>query len=420
MFKIIKYTVSIIYILGAMSCFMPTSSESQDSIVISNDKDMVLHDEVIQIIEEEAVGPVLNTRAAKDPVDLGVTITYKAQIKPVNVGGDLVQANNILISGSTAYIAYNTAGETFKGAIQVVDISNEENPIIRTEIKFFDMDINTLELDGSTLLFGGQADPGVYNYRSFIGKIDVSGNTVKSQDIMSSITGLDSYATTGIAKHGSNYYVGVGALDGSLKSLDTSLSVLETFPLDDIRDIKTYLNGVILVAGTTDSTNTTGQVRIYPSNNLSNPTIIDINDFGSDYNKASIEVYNGNKYAFLGLSEAGFKVIDIKDTVGLSEVVYNLDNPTSTLTNLTNTNSATYDANYIFLANGEYGFRVLKVKNNLQGLDDAFAEVKGYFPYENLTEGAQKYSANHIEFKSNHLFVASGIGGVLIYYMPVN
>jgi len=59
----------------------------------------------------------------------------------------------------------------------------------------------------------------------------------------------------------------------------------------------------------------------------------------------------------------------------------------------------------------------LMVKNSMNGKDDTFAEVIGYFPFENLKVGDVPYSANHIDYKNNYLFVASGVGGVNIYYL---
>ena len=329
----------------------------------------------------------------------------------------------MIISGNRAYIAYNYAGAQFKGAIQIVDISPQGEPAIISELKFSSMDINTLNISGNKLYFGGQADPDQYGFRSFIGVIDTSQLTAIDLDsIVNSIVWLESYATTAITEQGNKIYVGVGAKDGYIQVLNSNLGVEENIEISDIRDIQKHADGVVAIAGTTDNANTTGRVLIYRSKDLDKPKIFEIADFASDYHKSTIEMYD-NKYALLGLSEAGMKVLDIKDKADgeedTSEFVFELDNPnppTAYPEMKTNTNSVTTDSKYIFSANGEYGFRVLRVLD-MGKKNELFAEIIGYFPFEGLEEGGVPYSANHIDFKSNHLFVASGVGGVNIYHL---
>jgi hypothetical protein len=70
------------------------------------------------------------------------------------------------------------------------------------------------------------------------------------------------------------------------------------------------------------------------------------------------------------------------------------------------------DSDLIFSANGEWGFRVFSVQNKQFNA----TTVAGYYPFEGLTDAEDKnYSANHVEYKSGHLFVAAGVGGVQIF-----
>jgi hypothetical protein len=415
--KSILFLLIGVLLIITSSCFFPDSSFIID---LSDDKVIQFYNTVIDIYEEETdtAGRAITSKGTKKvKVDFEKTITYKARILPVVVEGVPVHANDVIISGNRAYIAYNYAGAQFKGAIQIVDISTEGAPEIITELKFSSMDINTLNISGNKLYFGGQADPDQFSFRSFIGVIDTNELTdIDLNSIADSIVGLKSYATTAIVDTGSSLYVGVGAKDGYIQVLNSSLGVTQNIDMPDIRDIQKYHNGIVAIAGTTDNVSLNGRVLMYSANDLDNPTILEIPDFESPYHKSTIEMY-GNNFALLGLSEAGMKVLDIKDNEEDSEYVFQLENPVADYTDKTNTNSVTTDANYIFSANGEYGFRVLRVLDNMNGKNAAFAEVIGYFPFEGLTVGDEPYSANHIDFKSNHLFVASGVGGVNIYLL---
>jgi hypothetical protein len=347
--------------------------------------------------------------AAKVPIlgkkvkDIGYDVVLAAMIDPVDVGGYIVQANDIVISGNKAYIAYNYAGEPFKGAVQVVDISKKGEPEIIDELLLPSMDVNALYVDGNKLLFGGAANPDVWGFKSFIGRINTDDMVPDS--IASSITALPSHAVTGIAKKGDAYWVTTGAADGKLAIISKSLTDTATIDLPDGRDIDEYRDGVIMIAGTTDNDATTGKVVLVSANDTSRQEI-PVPDFGSDYHKATIEVFEGTT-ALLALSEAGFKVMDLTD----GTIIYEAANP-DMADGLPYTNSVSSDSDLIFSANGEWGFRVFSVQNKQFNA----TTVAGYYPFEGLTDAEDKnYSANHVEYKSGHLFVAAGVGGVQIF-----
>ncbi len=109
----------------------------------------------------------------------------------------------------------------------------------------------------------------------------------------------------------------------------------------------------------------------------------------------------------LALSEAGFKVVDLNN----ENIIYEAENP-ELASGIPYTNSVSSDGRLVFSANGEWGFRVFSVSG--KKFDEA--TLAGYYPFEGVTDSSgQNYSANHVEYKSNHLFVASGAGGVQVF-----
>ena len=367
--KVLLFTLAMILLL---SCDLFTGGNNTlvSQFEISEPNEVILKGDTVVFYEEGSDTTAKMIGLAKKVKDIGYDVVLAAEIPSVNVDGDIVQANTIEIKGSTAYIAYNYAGEPFRGAIQIVDISKKGEPEITEEIKLSSMDVNALYVDGSDLIFGGAADPDIWGFKSFVARINT--NKIDLDEISESVTGLPSHAVTGIAKKDGSFYVTVGAADGELIKLTDNFEEELSLDLPDGRDIEEYQNGVIVIAGTTDSDEDHGKVVLVPGNDTTR-TEMNILDFGSDYHKATIEIYEGT-IGLLAFSESGMKIM------------------------------ALYD--------GEWGFRVFDVPGN----DFNQTQLAGYYPFEGLTDGSgQHYSANHVEYKSGHLFVASGSGGVQVF-----
>jgi hypothetical protein len=386
----------------AVGCSLEEPTDISGNVTVSTGDNSLLTEMDQEVfLDEEGYDP------GKRPVPvetLGYSIIQIGEIRPTTVSGHTVQANDILISGNRAYVAYNTAGEVFDGAVQIIKITGKSMRIEK-EIRFADMDVIALHLQGEKLYFSGMANPDVFEgNRSFIGSIDVG--SPKAAAIVDSIVYLNSYAATGIAAYDDKLYVSVGAADGGIEILDSLMTPLDDDPVisaDDIRDIEEYSGGVIALAGTTDSVAENGRILIIKDDTVAKE--ITITDFDSPEAKATIEV-NGD-YAYLGLSAKGFQVFDLNN----ENEIFTLPNPDSIDQHVTN--SISYNEKLIFSANGEYGFRVLRYTPPA-----ASAEKVGYYSFAGKTDGSgQNYSANHIEYRNRYLFVASGVGGISSYLL---
>lgn len=393
----------IIVIASISGCLFndPTDLTTSDYIKISEAKQMVTVDDTLDVYVEpgDTTG---SAKDARDTVDYGYIMHYVARILPVTVNTMLVQANDVVIHGSIAIIAYNYAGDIFAGAIQIVDITKKGKPRILEELTFTSLDINAVYTDGNSIVFGGAADPDIWPGKSFVGSFPLL-NPVPAQ-IEEALVFLPSHAVTGITKSGDSCYVGTGAADGALVILNTNLTPIDTVLYDDIRDVDAYTNGICMITGTTDSDEPQAYVHLLNNSGVVTAQL-PITNFGSDYHKATIEVYGGSK-ALLGLSAAGCMILDLPT----NQTIFTQENPSVGDTLLGNTNSVSSDANLLFTANGNFGFRVFKIK----GSDFSKTEHVGYYPFEGLTENGENYSANHVEYKANHLFVAAGVGGVVV------
>ena len=126
-----------------------------------------------------------------------------------------------------------------------------------------------------------------------------------------------------------------------------------------------------------------------------------------DYAKATIEVGTGG-LAYMGLSQAGMQVRKVAG----GAISYSLPNPSDDP--LHATNGVSTDNDLAFVANGEYGFRVVRTKS-LTGVGAGLGEVAGFHRLAGPQYDGKRYSANLVRYKGGSLFVASGLGGVNIY-----
>lgn len=442
-------------------------------------------EEPVDVYEEAADTPEATVRASGDASARGkgpkvenfeFVITRVANALPVQVDSSTVQANDVIIVADHAIVAYNTAGNTFAGAIQIISLATPTRPVITAELAFPNVDINTLAVsdaeadlfDDLTLYFGGAIEPGVGHQteRAFVGSIDLGllseisrreagsfiTETIDAAAALST-TSTTYYVTTGVAVFDGSVYAAAGADPGVVVSLSADLGTegarLSTVEgettsanLYDIRDIEPFRGGLVAIAGT-QGAGAPDDARIMVirdaggSFSIHDRSTQTIADFGSQDAKATLEIYRG-RYAFLGLSEAGFKVYylhDVSDDEATTDPIFSIGNPTVGWSTKTATNSASYAGSLIFTANGEAGFRVFRLNpDERTRLRDAGreprgrgrpldAQLVGFVPFDGTdSDGDGVYwSANHIEFvydqssRKGTLVVASGSGGVNFY-----
>ena len=441
-----KRTIVIFVMLVAAVAVLITGCNPWRNVgeIIYLDEEVYVYDEELPAgsvmdVSENRVAP--RGRENRRRVDeFEYRILHVAQAPSVEVGASTVQANDIVIVDTEAYVVYNTAGNVFAGALQVIDFTRPEHPVITTEIALPHADVNAIAVTDSDIYIAGAWDPDfIANYadnapdRAFIAKIAldelsrIDADAVDQRKVI-----LDSFAATGIAIKGDTVFVSTGALDGELEILNSNLGLVDFVAYGDLRDIEAYRGGVIALQGTDNSGLLDGRVLTVSQDGTQKDELF-IPDFTSAEKKATIEVYE-NQYAFLGLSEAGFQVVYLKDDSEAGDPVqslFTIENPSGfDWTDKTDTNSASYNNDLIFTANGEAGIRVFNVAEPLQKDNPVpnFAQLLGFVPFDETDPDGDGifWSANHIEYRTvetrrsgsgGFLVVASGVGGVNFYYL---
>jgi len=351
------------------------------------------------------------------------TITYVAQIPPITVGAQIVQSNNMLIKGNKAFVVYNTQGDPYVGAVQVIDLNNKQKPVVETEIQLQNMDINCVWWDqANELIFGGAVNPDAFvgvASPAFVARVDLKA--LDATAIEKSITPLHSWAATAILKHDKTYYVGVGAKDGGIEVLDKDFQKSAFVPYPDIRDLQLSPDNdkIIAIAGNTDAPASTPGVLVMTPPLSGTPAPAVTTAALDAYSKASMETSgvpgNGkSRLAFLALSNLGLKILDLKTNT----IVFEQPNPSAPLSTC---NDVSYDKpgnsikddGLFVTANGEYGYRIYRLMPDPTA--GPYAQLMGFHTMEGTLYGGIKHSANMMEYKANAMMVATGAGGVHIY-----
>ena len=91
------------------------------------------------------------------------TIELIARLSPPEYGDEILQASHVKIFGHYAYVAYNTQGERYLGAVDVVDVAIPSEPKLISSVIFINQETNkgkdvssvdvTTSPSGTTLLW---------------------------------------------------------------------------------------------------------------------------------------------------------------------------------------------------------------------------------------------------------------------------
>lgn len=321
------------------------------------------------------------------------SFSFVGQVTAPEVNGKAVQANVVEFKGNLAAVGYNSAGDDFAGALQVFKFKDKKLEKKLTEVTLNNLDIQALWVQGSDLYFAGHANPEVYEGTSFAGVARI--DKLSSQDINASLKFFNvGNGITSFVIEGSDVFAAVGGTGGGLLKLDKDLDSLSFEADEDLRQLLIEDDELYSLSGNVNGVaqvfNYETQTSVY---DFSTPTQEETrNDF----------VYDDD-YFYVARANAGMSVID-ED----GKLIYEIANPNSKLE--THANGVSREGDFLFLANGEYGFRYIDLDS------DENYTVKGYEPYSGkVDETNQNYSANSLRFRSNYLVVAAGVGGAMVY-----
>ncbi|RYZ59535.1 MAG: hypothetical protein EOP07_03660 [Proteobacteria bacterium] len=329
-----------------------------------------------------------------------LTAIQVAQITPptvgavAGVGGNKVQATDVAVNGLSVYVGYNTAGDTYNGAIDVIDATNVLSLQILSQLNLPGEDINGLDKFGGNLYAVGSSN---VTEKGFIRKIALNSNLLTTTTTDLPLTG---FTGTGVVASASKIYATSGDNAG-LTTFDTAtFTQSNTAAVHDARAVKLTAAGLPMVLGGQPGTIST----MTAAGALTSSFALSGN--ATPLSKSSLSV--GPVWSVASLGEGGFTVFCNASGAVIAHV------PAITLPGIdpsrTVTNSVTSVGGLIYTTNGEAGVNVYTLRDvaSLATCGAGTVSLVG-----NLDLGAG-FSPNGIYSNGLVLYVASGLGGLKV------
>lgn len=379
----------------------PVIETTNDSMVINND----LNDLSDRLI----TNPTPDTDTIGDngnmlkSTNTSVVIQQIAQLLPPTYNNETLQASHIRIVGNYAYVSYNTQGPRYLGGIDIVDISDVNNPVLISGAVFINVetnegkDISSVDIESKgnnnfVWLVGAEEGNENLNTPAIVERYILNeSNQFKHVDEARQYYDLPGYVGTDVkfsTDQGGPTVFATSGTGGGLTVLNNGMNLKEYHEFDNARSVDVTKDYVVALGGNP------GHVF---SPNLWNEPIGGANDPEA---KSILKLYGDHLLVALG--EDGLKCFDLTSNTPFTEVS-SLPRPVIPVDALNEwnyvTNSVSVLNDWVYVANGEGGLDVAKFDNGqLIGMGNI-----------NLTE-----SVNYVESGNGYVFVATGLAGLTI------
>jgi len=331
-------------------------------------------------------------KSAKGNNDLAgdYPLSLVAQIDPPSRDGSQLTASHVAIDGDYAYVAYNTVEDGYSGAVDIIRISDPNNPRVTGRLFYLNVDVNSITYENGFIYIACGVDSELSvraTTNSLIAKL-ASTNGTFNLGAGISYAFQPGFNATDIKITGNSLLVGSGK-DGTVAFYNKSdLATLNEEPFDDVRAIALQNNDIAILDASIGVSILDQDLQIIQE------IVID-SDFGVatkrtlDFFGENIAVSEGAKGTGLYNSSTGafvkhLPIMTSPNGVETSDIV---------------TNGVATNDDLLFIANGGGGL-------SLAAQQDNNVEVVGVIELEG--------SINYVQSRDDYLFAAAGKGGFQI------
>jgi hypothetical protein len=207
---------------------------------------------VLDITIDENYSGKRTSKALEEPAG-NYPLTLITQVNPPTYGPITgLTAAHVYVEDDFAYVAYNTAGEDYSGAIDIINVADPNNPAVTSRVVYSNADINSLQYSkGFLYAVGGMDATSSFTAlsNSFITKIPVfSGVMDTNAGVIYGFQAGDN--ATDIVIDGNEAYVTSGK-DGTITIYDTKdLDIKKEEAFSDLRSLAFDKNKIALLDAT--------------------------------------------------------------------------------------------------------------------------------------------------------------------------
>jgi len=342
-------------------------------------------------------------KSSKETPSSSVTIQLIARLSPPEYNGEVLQASHVRIVDNFAYITYNTQGPRYLGGVDIVDISSPSDPKLVSSVIFINKETNkgkdvsavdvkySPSAESNTFLWITGADETRDSAFAERYKLNSSNQFESGQSVNFSLKG---YVGTDVRFYNDKVYVTSGT-GGGLTILDNQMKEVSFMNMENARSVDVNKDFEIALGGN--------------PGHLYNPGIWDKEIGGSTDPGAKSIIRLYNKFALVALGEEGLKCYGLSSNIP-STVISALHRPTvpegaSPWDYVTNGVSVSNNG-WVYIANGAGGMDIAKIDTNGQ------LTWMGNINLES--------SVNFVEANADYVFVARGVLGLKILKVTEN
>jgi hypothetical protein len=339
-----------------------------------------------------AKSATVKAASTESDVASDIVLSLVGEVEPPVVDGVQVQATHVVVNGNYAYVSYNVRGEAYKGAVDLIDVSDPTLPQVAMEVTFPSMEISSLALKDDILYMVGARDVDAYDEvtsPAVLVKMQLDGDML-SEDI--SYQELEGTTGTDIAV-GDNSYYSVSGTDGALASFAVSGGTPgTTVDAYDLRAVGIDGENLVTLSGTDG-------FKVYSLSTMAEKLAVDLSDDVEEA-KRTIDFYDNNVLIARGFNGVG--IYSLADGSAVNNLPMTTVDDTSIDANDLVCNAVTTSDDHIFMAEWAAGI----VAYSLKGTDLAAPAEIGALGLDG--------SANYVANGDGYVFVADGTGGLKI------
>ena len=348
--------------------------------------------------------PAVGRSAAASQASFNLSL--KAEVAPPSIAGQVLQATSVSIVGNLAVVSYNMVGNPYLGAVDVIDITNKNNPVLTSSALFQNTDVSAVTTSGLNVFLAeatgdaGFASPAVFEVVRLVGnQLVLTGN---------SRVALSSFAATSVAS-GTRVYATSGD-GGSLFMIDPTLfTITNSIALHDARWVAVGGGKVAVVQGTP------GTLAVYNESNMSLVGSWPFAGANVAESKSQAQLVGGK--AFIAAGDSGVQVLSASTGTKVGAVPRPNPDSLGLSPSVVVTNALTIDQDLMFISNGEAG---VYLAQGSQAFSATGSETQQTITMRGKLRFGNLQSVNHVAYSAGGpgnpglLIVAAGLGGLKI------
>lgn len=303
------------------------------------------------------------------------------------VDGEQVMATALDIRDNIVAVSYNFSGDSFKGGVDLLELDDDKMEIT-SQVSLLHSDVSMVRFNKDFLFVAGGSPTS--DSTAFLDVMEVKNGKIVENTYTRILMG--GYVATSVKDESKYIFITSGNSTingGGLHVIDNKgLELIKYIPVKDARWLESHGNQIIVLSANP------GTVTIVDKNSLEIVSSFSASGLDHSESKSSFDIDGKSLYVASGYE--GVNVYDINS----GRKIGNIPLPDEADSMNMFANSVTIEAGMGFIAAGEAVF-----------MFNAIISSRPRFIVEGRLDLGDFESINHVAFRKDHLFVASGLGG---------